>query len=430
MKEDNNELENLYKKAAQDFPLKTGESDWQYVLDNLEEKEEKKPFFWLTKIGAIVSLLIAISALTVAILQNNTTTLSKNKKQEIAQIVDNNNQNKIDKEQLKAEITNTVYKKIIDSLNVVKQKELLKSVDIKIQKNSEKEHHRILPLITINTPGSTNIKTSKSNRATLQTAQFSSVASIAADNDLTKNQLSIVSNNLTKQKNVTIVQEDSNSIKKTEKNVTINNTNKPKIDSEKKSKFYVGFLTSAEINTVGSKREPGSDEPFDMGFSVIAGLHLSKKISIETGLAIRKKTYYTSSPKFNTEILPLKGNMIGIEAENELIEIPFAVNMNLYTKGKHNVFTSIGASSYLVNKEFYEYEEEVNGTTNKENILFNTTSSNFLATANLSLGYEFNLKNKFNLRFQPYINIPVNGLGKVKVPVTSKGFHIGVIYHL
>ena len=46
MKEDNNEFENLYKKAAENFPLKADDASWQSVLSALEEDDKKTPFYF------------------------------------------------------------------------------------------------------------------------------------------------------------------------------------------------------------------------------------------------------------------------------------------------------------------------------------------------------------------------------------------------
>ena len=81
MKEDNNELENLYKKAAADFPLNTNSANWQTVLNQLEEDEDKKPFWLSNRNTALALLLLAFSMGSIIYyeyLKNNATISIKN----------------------------------------------------------------------------------------------------------------------------------------------------------------------------------------------------------------------------------------------------------------------------------------------------------------------------------------------------------------
>ena len=47
----------------------------------------------------------------------------------------------------------------------------------------------------------------------------------------------------------------------------------------------------------------------------------------------------------------------------------------------------------------------------------------------MSFGYEYKIKNKFRLRIEPYLNLPLSGIGKSKEPVLSKGIYFGLLYN-
>ncbi len=428
MKEDNNELENLYNKAASEFPLNTEGSNWHYVLNKLEEKE-KQPLFWLLNrrllVASIFLLVVASGFFINKYVQNKNEIANKNNDQVIAQQL-------IDKEKLTEEITNTVYKKIIDSIeNIEKRKQ--NNISINNQTNSYEK--QTLKIITNNQQSfkATNIEKFKTNGTITTTNNVTKKQIIKPklidDNSLDAKKQSIASINKTESLNAAIARnyKPETIEPKIEQIKTAQASKSTILKEPKKSKFYVGILASGEISSLGFKSEKrDADEPFDFGLAVIAGINLSKKISIETGLILRQKEYYTSSSSFNKSILPLKGNMIGIESESKLIEIPLTVNLNLLNTKKHNLFASFGESSYIVNDEHYEYEEEVNGIVTKEVTLFTQTSSNFLATCNFGLGYQFKLNAKTNLRVQPYINLPLSGMGKGNEPIVSKGVFVGL----
>jgi hypothetical protein len=68
MKENNNnELENLYKKAAAHFPLNTNSANWQIVLNQLEHDDTKKAFWFNKKNIFLALLLLMFSVISIGI---------------------------------------------------------------------------------------------------------------------------------------------------------------------------------------------------------------------------------------------------------------------------------------------------------------------------------------------------------------------------
>ena len=68
----------------------------------------------------------------------------------------------------------------------------------------------------------------------------------------------------------------------------------------------------------------------------------------------------------------------------------------------------------------------MNGT--KENItgLYRNSSRYFAATIDISLGYEHTIGNHNNkIRIEPYVQIPLKGIGVGTLPVLGTGLHIG-----
>jgi hypothetical protein len=163
--------------------------------------------------------------------------------------------------------------------------------------------------------------------------------------------------------------------------------------------------------------------------ALVLGYQFSKRFSIETGIHIEKKEYYTKGEHFDKSILPATGKILWIESENKLIEIPVSLKTDFLNNQKHQLFGSFGISSFLVNNESYEYEEEINGVIQSEYVEFTKNTSNLFATVNMSFGYEYKIKNKFRLRIEPYLNLPLSGIGKSKEPVLSKGIYFGLLYN-
>ena len=66
----------------------------------------------------------------------------------------------------------------------------------------------------------------------------------------------------------------------------------------------------------------------------------------------------------------------------------------------------------------------------KQNITSTYKQANryFAAAIDLSIGYEFNIQKNRSLRMEPYLQIPLKGIGVGIMPVTSTGLHIGYTF--
>lgn len=109
------EFENLFKRAAEHYPLDTESADWDSVLSRLNEKEERKPFAFFNRRNTTVLLLL----LTVGIISSLVTGLIVWNK------AGQQNNNSLIKKKIPAadsitgrekKIADQVYRKVIESL--------------------------------------------------------------------------------------------------------------------------------------------------------------------------------------------------------------------------------------------------------------------------------------------------------------------------
>lgn len=448
------EFENLYKRSSENYPLNTDSSDWEYVLNKLEEKEEKKGFFFRKKLLLVLFLLIAvgvISSLVTGLIMRRPSN-NNNKIETVA-----NKSNKADAE-LKDEnkIADAVYKKVIDS---IKKTQPLATANLKEQKiasNTQEAKQSVIKNKKINKAGEANstasAKTAKDRVALAKSAQSEKIPAIkdqaiankpSGIKDAEKAQgaaetrknadekIKTDAETVTKETKPEI-KVSNESLKETAKvaDTAVYNTQKAASKAKTKSSFtdkhfYGGLLYATDKSSLKFEPNPGKG----YSWAVVLGYKLNKTLSIETGFHIEKKEYFSAGESFvNKKILPATGTILWVESENKLIEIPITLKIDYLNTRKHNLFATVGFSSYLVNREFYEYEEEINGVLHDGSVLYTNRTSNLFATANLSLGYQFKFGNIGNIRIEPYVNLPLRGIGKGKEPVISRGVFLGWIY--
>ena len=190
--------------------------------------------------------------------------------------------------------------------------------------------------------------------------------------------------------------------------------------------FYYGLLLGAEMNTV--KNQDMKKVGFDIGFT--GGYRFGTRLSIETGILFSQKYYTTSGEYFSLKeigaTMPAATKVMEVRGTSKVLEIPVHLRYDFFNKKDHRYFSSAGFSSYILTKESNQYRTSLNGI---ESMMYGTYKKNrsyFAASLDLAVGYEKNFGKKNNIRFQPYIQLPVKGIGVGNLHVMSTGVHIAI----
>jgi hypothetical protein len=426
MSVDNNEFESLFQRASEHYPLNTDSANWNAVLEKLEKEGNQKGLLLKKRLFYLLILLI-VSILSAFLmhLYKNGQDQSKNL------IVPTLKEQKESETKMLKKITDAVYEKVIDS---IQQKELNKKENIvaTLNKNNFTEK--------TNSNYSTTNQTVQLKPSTPQLPPQNNQSMVSINQDplnsaTQKSSTNSVSNS---QETKTVLENQTDLVEAVAKNTSADSTtakesileptNTPIINIKKapfKKYFYTGAMYATDKSSINFEASKGSGH----SMALVLGYQFSKRFSIETGIHIEKKEYYTKGEHFDKSILPATGKILWIESENKLIEIPVSLKIDFLNNQKHQLFGSFGISSFLVNNESYEYEEEINGVIQSEYVEFTKNTSNLFATVNMSFGYEYKIKNKFRLRIEPYLNLPLSGIGKSKEPVLSKGIYFGLLYN-
>lgn len=187
--------------------------------------------------------------------------------------------------------------------------------------------------------------------------------------------------------------------------------------------FYVGLLTGPDLTTVKL-------ETMNAGYGVgaILGYRLNDHWGVETGLFWSNKNYYANGKDFNTKklvALPSHTNILNVDGNCYMYEIPVNVNYYFGRSSGYNWFVNVGASSYLMNKEYYDYQAERYNMQWAGSWNYKNASKDWFSVLNVGAGFDQRIGKSGKLRLQPYFRIPIRGTGTGKLPITSTGFYIG-----
>jgi hypothetical protein len=195
-----------------------------------------------------------------------------------------------------------------------------------------------------------------------------------------------------------------------------------KVSTRDKSYFYFSLLAGPDLSTVKSQdvKHAGSN------VGVLFGLYLGHHLSIETGFIHTEKKYYTSGEYFKSGLLspPDRDDLKSVNTSSNFLEVPITLRYDLVQKKQYKIFINGGFSSYFTSNEKYEfifqrpYGYEVRFA-ESDNLC-----NNIFSIVNLSAGLELRLNARNALRFEPYLKLPLSGIGAGSLPVTSSGLYI------
>jgi hypothetical protein len=190
--------------------------------------------------------------------------------------------------------------------------------------------------------------------------------------------------------------------------------------------FYYGLVAGPGFNTI--KNQEFKKAGWNIG--LVGGYYFNKKFSVETGLLFSQKYYTTMGDHFSMKeigpAMPSAMKIMAVDGYSKMIEIPVLFRYGFVQNSKRSFFSSAGFSSYILANENNQYHTSVNGT---EQMMYGTYKNNkryFAASLDLGIGYAQNFGNKNNIRFQPYLQIPLKGVGVGDLQIMGAGLRIAL----
>ena len=188
--------------------------------------------------------------------------------------------------------------------------------------------------------------------------------------------------------------------------------------------FYAGLIAGADLSFVKYQ----DAEPLGYNAGLLVGYKLNK-LSIESGVYFVKKNYYTNGEYFDKSGISYfdDAKILTVAGYCQMFEIPLNFKYNISEKRRHTWFAGAGLSSYLMNKEFYNYDYIKDGQQRNGSRAYYHATQNWFSILNLNAGYELRTGMKTNLRIEPYYKAPLSGVGTGKLSISSIGINAGIV---
>jgi hypothetical protein len=186
--------------------------------------------------------------------------------------------------------------------------------------------------------------------------------------------------------------------------------------------LYLSVVAGADGSTIKLQSVKAG---YNIG--IIAGYQFHKKWMVEAGAFWSKKSYYSDAEYFNTSkvYIPANTKLKTVEGDCHMIEVPIDIRYNFNSTDRRTWFSTLGLSSYIMKKEDYDYTYEGQTSSYDYYKTYKNATTNLVSVAYFSMGVQQKIGNTISLRVEPYLKMPLKGLGIGSLPITSAGLNVG-----
>ena len=189
------------------------------------------------------------------------------------------------------------------------------------------------------------------------------------------------------------------------------------------SRFYIAVTFAPDVSALKIKDIQG------LGNTV--GLNLEyffhPKISINIGALYAFKTYQAGEG-YSTGYVPAPNQVNG---NCWVLDLPLNLRYYAFNQRLSRWYVTAGLSSYLMLKEKYDLEYKsykYNGSAYGNSLEVQNKNKHYLNIVNVGIGYERVLTNKLSLQVEPYLKLPLKGIGEGDITLKSAGAFVGLKY--
>lgn len=206
----------------------------------------------------------------------------------------------------------------------------------------------------------------------------------------------------------------------------------PKLASERGLSIRV--VAAPDLSAVGLKNfsRPGTN------VGLLLEYRLAPRWSVQAGVLQSTKVYKASGDDYGylpDYIQRYRTNLAGLDGRCNMLDIPINLRYDVALRPQSNSrllsrwFVSGGVTSYIMKQEDYNYKYIHFYPGNRTEISESTGGYSF-SNLNLSVGYERALNQRLSFQIEPFMKMPLRGVGYFKVKLLSTGAFFSIRYKL
>lgn len=164
---------------------------------------------------------------------------------------------------------------------------------------------------------------------------------------------------------------------------------------------------------------------------LLFGYQLSSKWKLESGLLYATKIYKALPSEYNPKAYVYQSpNLQQIDANCRVFDLPINIRYNVFTGKTGSFFAETGLSSYWMARENYTFQYDAAGIRTSDTWGISNQNRHILSILNLSAGYEYRVSKRFSWQLEPFVKLPLSGIGYGRVKLVSTGVFFSLNYGL
>jgi hypothetical protein len=189
--------------------------------------------------------------------------------------------------------------------------------------------------------------------------------------------------------------------------------------------YALTVLGAPEVNGVGSLSQTSTGTNLGVLFSV----ELFNKFFVSTGGMYSIKPYASNVAGYGYNPSLTEHSVASISANCHVLDIPLNLDYQFYNKHLNALSVGTGLSSYIMLYEHYQYNYADPYVSSVDKTIPQTNKYLF-GVLNLQATYTRQVAANVGLSLQPYMKLPLTGIGATGARLQTAGFAIGLNWNL
>jgi hypothetical protein len=203
---------------------------------------------------------------------------------------------------------------------------------------------------------------------------------------------------------------------------------KPEVPKpSREPRLYLALVGAPDVSTVKffSIEKPMAN------VGLVLEYRLTSRLRVNTGLLRSTKQYVArrSDYDFGAYAANIAHRYFDdVDGSCTVLDVPLNLRYDLLTRPQYRLYGSAGLSSFFMQREQYSYAYTENYRPGYWEGTYTNANRHYFSVLNLSAGYERALSSRWSLQAEPYLKLPLAGIGNGKIRLTSAGVFLGVKY--
>ncbi|MEX2594368.1 MAG: hypothetical protein WD426_16475 [Anditalea sp.] len=186
--------------------------------------------------------------------------------------------------------------------------------------------------------------------------------------------------------------------------------------------FSIALLLAPDVSALKIKDIAGLGT--SVGFNVEYFIH--HNISLNTGALYAFKTYRGGEVDYKGYV----PSPTGIRGDCYVLDLPLNIRYYVINRELDRWYISGGMSSYFMLREKYDLDyNNYRGEVYTKKVGVENRNRHYLGIVNLGLGYQRVLSQHLAIQVEPYLKLPIDGIGEGRINLKSAGALVGLKYN-